>query len=78
MKIGQRVTGKYIGKFDFTGTIIESRPLTVPTDGAISHTIQLDQPIEVYGTTREQITVTTLWTGEPSSYTRYNDSMSAL
>lgn len=49
---GTRVNGIYLGLFPFRGIIVESR---VKYGGKIQHTIQLEEPIKVYGEVRERI-----------------------
>lgn len=49
---GQRVEGKYLNEYFFTGVVIESR---VKYGGKISNTIVLDKPIEVFGEIRTRV-----------------------
>jgi hypothetical protein len=51
---GKRVNGLYLGLFPFRGTVVESR---VKYGGKVQHTIELAEPITVYGATRERILV---------------------
>ncbi len=75
MQIGQKVVGKYCGGHDFSGVITAARPVTVKTDGAMLFDVALDNEITVYGQPRQSLSVCTLWSGAPSSYNRYGDSM---
>ena len=47
---GKRVNGLYLGLFPFRGTVVESR---VKYGGDVQHTVQLAEPIVVYGAVRE-------------------------
>lgn len=49
---GQRVEGKYLDQFEFTGTVIDSR---VKYGGKVSNTILLDSPLAVFGAVRMTI-----------------------
>ena len=49
---GQRVNGLYMGLFPISGTVDLSR---VQYGGEVSHHIQLDEPIKVYGALRDRI-----------------------
>ena len=49
---GQRVNGLYMGLFPISGTVDLSR---VQYGGEVSHHIQLDEPIKVYGAVRDRI-----------------------
>lgn len=49
---GQRVCGKYLNEYFFTGVVTESR---VKYGGKISNTIVLDEPIEVFGEIRTSV-----------------------
>jgi hypothetical protein len=51
---GARVEGRYMGVYPFTGTVVESR---VCYGGQVKHTVELDEPIFVFGTKRELIMV---------------------
>jgi hypothetical protein len=51
---GMQVTGKYMEEFVFTGIVRLSR---VAYGGGIKHHIDLDTPIEVYGSVRDSIIV---------------------
>jgi hypothetical protein len=54
---GQRVKGLYLAQWPYTGRVLASR---VKFGGAVQHTVELDQPIEVYGAWRETILVDTV------------------
>ena len=43
---GQRVAGVYLNAYTVSGTVTESR---VKYGGQVQHTVQLDQPVEVFG-----------------------------
>jgi len=47
---GKTVTGKYIGMFPVTGTVINSYVLL---GGRVKHSIQLNEPTEILGSIRE-------------------------
>lgn len=64
---GSKVRGTYDG-IEYSGSVIECRPHTIHLT-RIEHTIQLDQPILVYGTVRERIIVATLDQNERNSIT---------
>jgi hypothetical protein len=49
---GLRVNGLYMGCFPISGKVDLSR---VKYGGEVSHHIALDEPIKVYGTTRDRI-----------------------
>lgn len=49
---GLRVNGLYMGLFPISGKVDLSR---VKYGGEVSHHIQLDQPIKVYGTERDRV-----------------------
>jgi hypothetical protein len=49
---GRKVAGFYLNEYFFTGTVVESR---VKYGGAVSNTIVLDEPIEVFGEARERV-----------------------
>ena len=51
---GARVEGRYMGDYPFTGTVVESR---VCYGGEVKHTVQVDEPLIVFGATRERIMV---------------------
>jgi len=51
---GARVEGRYMGDYPFTGTVVESR---VCYGGEVKHTVELDEPIFVFGAKRELIMV---------------------
>jgi hypothetical protein len=78
MKEGTRVHGFYMGDYEFTGTVISSRPIFVPTDGCIQHTVQLDKAILVHGASKGVVLMHTLPDGKPSSYVRYTDHMEVI
>lgn len=46
------VTGKYLNHFPVSGVVELSR---VAYGGGVKHTVVLDEPIEVYGETRERV-----------------------
>jgi hypothetical protein len=75
---GTRVHGFYMGAYEIVGTVISSRPIFVPTDGCIQHTVQLDKAIMVFGTSRGTVMMHTLPDGQPSSYVKYTDRMEAI
>lgn len=76
MQTNQQVTGTYCGA-KFSGVIAEMRRLTVRTDGCFEFTVALDQPLTVYGHTRDTLVVHAKFDGTPSSYTKHTDSMEA-
>jgi len=43
---GQRVAGLYLKRYAVSGTVINSR---VKYGGTVQHTVELDEPIEVFG-----------------------------
>jgi hypothetical protein len=49
---GQRVSGMYLGQFPVTGIVRESR---VRYGGRVSHTVELENPVEVFGAVRESV-----------------------
>ena len=49
---GNRVSGRYLNEYFFTGYVVESR---VKYGGKVSNTIVLDEPIVVFGQTRERL-----------------------
>jgi len=51
---GKRVNGIYLGLFPFRGLVVNSR---VMYGGRVQHTIELAEPIKVYGDVRERILV---------------------
>lgn len=51
---GMIVTGKYIGEFNITGKVRVSR---ISFGGGIKHHIDLDTPIEVYGSIRDSVII---------------------
>lgn len=51
---GQKVSGMYMMEFPFTGVVTESR---VAYGGRMKHTVELDEPIMVYGAVRGTIIV---------------------
>jgi hypothetical protein len=55
-KTGHRVSGRYMNLPDlaFVGTVTQSR---VKYGGQVQHTVQLDQPLTVFGQTRETVLV---------------------
>jgi hypothetical protein len=56
LNISDKVTGTYCG-FGFSGKITERRCHSM--NSSLIYTVTLDQPIEVFGDTREVIAVTT-------------------
>ena len=46
---GQYVTGLYLQMFPVGGTVTESR---VKYGGSVQHTVQLNQPIQVFGSVK--------------------------
>jgi hypothetical protein len=76
-QVGQQVTGKYLGKIAFSGKLVDRRSLTVKTDGAVEYSVELDQPIVVFGTERNHVLMVAKWDGTPSSYTKFTDSLAA-
>lgn len=77
MKTNQQVTGTYCGGHQFSGTIVQMRAITVPTDGAFEFSVKLDKPMTVYGWERDTLCMHTKFDGSPSSYSRFQDSMVA-
>ena len=53
-RTGQKVAASYLDSYLITGTVTESR---VKYGGTVQHTIQLDAPITLFGTTREHVLV---------------------
>lgn len=51
---GMTVTANYMGEFPITGKVRLSR---VKYGGVVSHHIDLDSPIEVYGSIRESVII---------------------
>jgi hypothetical protein len=49
---GQRVAGVYLGVYTVEGTVIWSR---VKYGGMVQHTVQLDQPLELFGNQRDSV-----------------------
>jgi hypothetical protein len=47
-----RVCGKYMGKIPVSGRVVLSR---VAYGGDIKHTVELDQPVNVYGAIRDRV-----------------------
>lgn len=47
---GQRVAGVYLGAYTVSGVVTESR---VKYGGTVQHTVQLDQPVTVFGRSAE-------------------------
>ena len=77
MQTNQQVTGSYCGA-EFSGKILEMRRLTVKTDDCFEYTIQLDKPLTVYGYERDVLLMNAKFSGEPSSYTGFSDSLAAV
>jgi hypothetical protein len=50
----KRVHGKYLGEFPISGVVESSR---VKYGGTVSHTVILDNPIVVFGATRNRVNV---------------------
>lgn len=76
MQTNTQVTGLYCGT-QFSGVITSQRALTVPTDGAFEHFVQLDEPVTVFGEERSVLVVVTRFDGSSSSYTRHSSRMHA-
>lgn len=74
MKVNDKVNGSYCNH-EFSGTILQSRVLTVPTDGAFEFLVALNETVEIYGTIRDRLLVVTKYDGSPSSYTGYSEWM---
>lgn len=51
---GMNVTAKYMGEFPITGKVRVSR---VKYGGTVSHHIDLDTPISVYGSIRDSVII---------------------
>jgi len=51
---GMRVNALYVGEFEVSGVVRLSR---VKYGGGVSHHIDLDSPIEVYGAVRDSVVV---------------------
>lgn len=51
---GHVVSGQYLDHIPVRGVVVESR---VKYGGRVSHTIQLDSPIEVFGDTRVRVSL---------------------
>jgi hypothetical protein len=51
---GQRVRGMYLEEFPVEGMVVESR---VTFGGGVKHTVELDEPIMVYGAIRERVSL---------------------
>lgn len=49
---GMTITGKYMGDFPVTGKVRLSR---VKYGGVVSHHVDLDTPIEVFGNMRDKV-----------------------
>lgn len=49
---GQKVEGKYLNEYFFTGTVVESR---VKYGGKVGNTIVLETPIQVFGEMRTKV-----------------------
>jgi hypothetical protein len=49
---GQQVAGIYLKSFTVIGTVENSR---VKYGGTVQHTVQLAQPVEIFGTIRDRI-----------------------
>lgn len=49
---GMTITGKYMGEFPVTGVVELSR---VKYGGEVSHHVNLETPIVVYGATRDRV-----------------------
>jgi hypothetical protein len=49
-KEGQRVAGVYLGAYTVSGVVLSSR---VKYGGEVQHTVQLDQPVQVFGRTAD-------------------------
>jgi hypothetical protein len=49
---GQRVAGVYLGAYTVKGTVIWSR---VKYGGMVQHTVQLDQPLDLFGNQRDSV-----------------------
>lgn len=49
---GMRINGLYMGLFPISGMVDLSR---VKYGGEVSHHVQLDQPIKVYGAMRDRV-----------------------
>lgn len=59
VEIGSKVRGSYLGEFPFTGTLIAVR--ATPDGRNMILTLDLDNPIKVYGSWRERIEI---WTND--------------
>lgn len=51
---GERVNGLYMGVFPYTGLVLESR---VKYGGDVQHTVEVDEPFQVYGAVRDRVLV---------------------
>lgn len=49
---GMHITGLYMGKFPVSGKVWLSR---VKYGGEVSHHVNLDKPVEIYGTERDTV-----------------------
>jgi len=53
-KTGFFISGLYLDMFPFSGTVLESR---VKYGGQVQHTVELINPIRVFGATRDVILI---------------------
>jgi hypothetical protein len=53
-KTGSFISGLYLDMFPFSGTVTESR---VKYGGQVQHTVELVNPIRVFGATRDVILI---------------------
>lgn len=64
---GEKIGGKYLGQFIFSGTIKSTRYVQVP-NGPKELTVALDYPIWVFGAERDTIAV---YVNDDGSYSKY-------
>lgn len=50
--VGKRVSGKYLGVYEVTGTVVLSR---VGYTGSMTHHVILDKPITIHGLHRDLV-----------------------
>ncbi len=51
---GKIITATYLGDYPVTGKVVNSR---VAYGGSVKHTIELSQPINIYGTDRDRLII---------------------
>ncbi len=53
-RTNQKIEASYLNKYIISGTVVESR---VKYGGIVQHTVQLDTPLNLFGTTRDRVLI---------------------